>query len=72
MRPGETAAQSEDAIRHRKGLIGAKAEFAARIVDAFGAVSQREIVGAGDGLLGIGRQIEGGELSRRIGRDAVS
>ena len=55
---------------HREGFVGAQAEFAAGVGDALGAIGQRKGVGADDRLLGIGRQIEGGELGGGIGRDA--
>ena len=68
VRPGRASAQGEDAILHREGFVAAQAEFAARGRDALRAVGQRKGVGADDRLLGIGRQIEGGELSGGIGR----
>ena len=58
------------ALSHREGFVGAEAEFAAGRGDALGGVGQREGVGAGDDLLGIGGQIERGELPGRIRRDA--
>jgi Domain of unknown function (DUF4915) len=70
MRPGETAAQRKDTVGRRKGLVGAEAEFAARIGDALGAVSQREIIATDEGLFGVGGKIEGRELGGGIGRDA--
>jgi hypothetical protein len=70
MGPGKAAAQRENAVSHRKGFVGAKAELAARIGDVLGAIGQRKGVGADKGLLGITRQIEGRELSGSIGRDA--
>ena len=70
MRPGETAAQRQDAVRHREGFVGAEAEFAAGIGDALRAIVQREGAAAAKNALGIGRQIERRELGGCIGRDA--
>ncbi len=44
--------------------------FAAHVGHALGVVGQRELIASGDCLLGASRQIEGGELACRIGRDA--
>ncbi len=75
MGPGEAAAQREDrgaipGILHRKGFVGADAEFAAAVGDIPRAVVQRKGTAAGDDALGIGRQAERGGLSGHIGRDA--
>jgi len=70
MRPGETAAQRQDRALHRPGFVGANAEFAARIRDVLGIIGERECIGADGCLLAISRQIEGGELCGRVGRDA--
>lgn len=70
VRPGEAAAQCQDAVRRRKRLVSAQAEFAAGVGCTLGVVAQRELIAAGDRLLGVSRQAEGGELACRIGRDA--
>ena len=70
MRPGGAAAQRQDAVRHRKGLVGAHAELGARGRDVLGRIVQRKGAGARQHLLGIGRQAVGGELAGGIGRDA--
>jgi hypothetical protein len=70
MRPCRATAEGEDTILHRERFIAAQAEFGARGRDTLCAVGERKGVGAADRLLGIGRQIEGGELSRGVGRDA--
>ena len=70
VRPGHTATQRENSVRHRKGFVGADTDFAARIRDVFGVVAQRERVGADGRLLGISRQIERRELCGGVGRDA--
>ena len=62
MRPGEAAAQRQDRALHRPGFVGADTKLAARVGDVLGVVGQRERIGADGRLLGIGRQIEGGEL----------
>jgi len=38
-------------------------------VNTLGSIGQRKRVGAGQNLLGIGRQVEGGELCGRLRRD---
>ena len=70
MRPGGAAAQRQDAVRHRKRLVGAHAEFGARGRDVLGGIVQRKRAGARQHLLGIGRQAVGGKLPGGIGRDA--
>ena len=70
MRPGGAAAQGQNAVRHRKRLVGANAEFGARGRDVLGRIVQRKGAGARQHLLGIGRQAVGGELPGGIGRDA--
>src|SRR5580692_12664346 len=70
MRPGEALAQGENAVRERKGLVGADAEFAAYVGDVTPGIGQREIAGAHDRLFGIGRQIEGYELRGGVRRNA--
>ena len=42
MRPIEAAAQGEDRILHRKGFVGAEAEFAAGTRDIPGTIGQRK------------------------------
>lgn len=61
VRPGRTAAQREDRVRHRPGFVGANAKFAPGVGDALRAVGQRKGVGAGNDGLGGGRQVECGE-----------
>ena len=55
MRPGGAAAQGQDRVIDREGLVGADAEFAADIGDVSGAVVERKGAGAGNRAFGIGR-----------------
>ena len=70
MRPGKAAAQRQDAVGARPGLVGADAEFGTRVGDILGVIAKRKIVGADDRLLGIGWQIEADELRGGVRRDA--
>ncbi len=70
MCPGGASAQGKDGVLHRKGFVGANAKLAAGIGHALRTVSECEIVGAGENGFGVGRQIEGRELPRGVGRDA--
>ncbi len=62
--------RGEDRIGHRERFVGAQAEFAARIGDVLRAIAQCERVRTGQHLLGIGRQVDSGELPRGIWRQS--
>ena len=65
VRPGQASAQRQNAVDHRPGFVGAKAKLAAAVGGVLGTIGQCEVIGADDSLLGIGRQIEGGEFQLR-------
>ena len=67
----EAAAQHQRRVIKRNGLFAAQAKLGAGGGDLLAIVGEREGVGAGRHLLGVGRQMVAGELAGGIGRESA-